>query len=179
MERLKSALGAAGRINLMPARKPSTPPPHARPQSDDTGVLGENLVARWLEQQGWVIVARRWHCRWGELDLVVGQSRPNSGQLSAIAFVEVKTRRAQNWDADGKLAITPQKQAKLWKAAQLFLLAHPDFADLPCGFDVALVQCEKLMGAIDVSSVDGATVALAQGYRLTLTEYIRDAFTQD
>jgi putative endonuclease len=163
----------------MPARKPSTPNPNSRPQNDDTGALGENLVARWLEQQGWVIVHRRWHCRWGELDLVVGQPRPDSEQLSAIAFVEVKTRSAQNWDADGKLAITPQKQAKLWKAAQLFLLASPHFVDLPCRFDVALVKCEKLTGAVDLSDVDGATVAIVQGHRLTLTEYIRAAFTQD
>ncbi len=145
----------------------------------DVGQLGETLVSRWLTQHGWQIVAQRWHCRWGELDLVVGQPGGTIAPFRAIAFVEVKTRRDRNWDEAGKLAITPQKQAKLWKAAQLFLLEHPEFADLPCGFDVALVHCEKLSGTVDVSSVDGFSVAIAQGYRLTLTEYIRDAFTQE
>lgn len=136
-------------------------------------------MAKWLKQQGWTILAQRWHCRWGELDLVAGHLQAQATQFTAIAFVEVKTRRHANWDEDGKLAITPQKQAKLWKAAQLFLLQHPHLAELPCRFDVALVNCEKLSGSVDLCNVDGATVAIAKGYRLSLSEYIQDAFIAD
>lgn len=145
----------------------------------DAGVLGEEFVAKCLKQQGWVILERRWHCRWGELDLVVGQPQRSGERLGLIAFVEVKTRGDRNWDENGKLAITSQKQRKLWKTAQLFLLAHPDLADLPCRFDVALVTCEKLAGSVDLSNVDGVTRMILRGHRLTLLEYLGGAFTGD
>jgi putative endonuclease len=166
----------------MPNRSQSQPS-NSR-QKPNTGALGEALVARWLQQRGWTILGQRWHCRWGELDLIIGQAlteHPQAAptQFRAIAFVEVKTRRDRNWDEDGKLAITPQKQAKLWKTAQLFLLAHPHLADLPCRFDAALVTCEPLVGTIDLTQIDGDTVTIASGYRLTLTEYVTNAFTQD
>jgi len=144
----------------------------------DIGSLGEALVARWLQRQGWTLLRQRWHSRWGELDLVVGQSDAQSDNLTAIAFVEVKTRSGNNWDEDGKLAITAQKQTKLWKTAQLFLMEHPTWEQLPCRFDVALVTCEKLLGAVNLAEVDGEITAIAAGYRLTLSEYIIDAFTQ-
>lgn len=192
----------------------------------DIGVLGEDIVTQWLQSKGWIILHRRWRCRWGELDLVakldsqqksqvtshklevridnpsfVSQSKnissgswlltPDSSPL--IAFVEVKTRSKGSWDAGGLLAITPQKQAKLWQAAQCFLTTYPDFADYSCRFDVALVSCQKLLNrqqsqspktaltkaeATDLSSLSiqlGQAIKFA-GCQLVLQEYFPSAF---
>lgn len=136
------------------------------------------MVTRWLSKQGWIILHQRWRCRWGELDIVAGLQAEDKSEWTTLAFVEVKTRSRGNWDADGTLAITAQKQAKLWKTAEMFLMTYPTLATTACRFDVALVQCERLSGAVDVSGVDGKTVAIAAGYRLTLLDYIPSAFTQ-
>ncbi|PZV17104.1 MAG: YraN family protein [Leptolyngbya sp.] len=145
------------------------------------GSLGENFVARWAEAEGWVILERQWHCRWGELDLVMGQRSPTPSpsvtEWELIVFVEIKTRSSGNWDENGALAITSQKQAKLWRTAELFLSAHPTWAEVPCRFDVALVLSQRLRGEIDLSQINGKTVAIASGYRLTLQEYIPAAFS--
>jgi putative endonuclease len=109
-------------------RKPSPTP--------NTGHLGEDWVAEWLTQQGWQMIARRWRCPWGELDLVMQTA-------NTLVFVEVKTRRQGNWDGDGAQAITPQKQERLRQAAALFLSHHPQWQTAPCRFDVALVRCES------------------------------------
>ncbi|MGD1859421.1 MAG: YraN family protein [Leptolyngbyaceae cyanobacterium] len=128
------------------------------------GDRGEALVAEWLQRQGWMIVAQQWHCRWGELDLVARYPNATLG----IAFVEVKTRRRAGIDQGGKLAITPQKQQKLWRSAQQFLVKQPHYSDLPCRFDVALVlQGDRPNGLLKTRH--GQPI-------LTLTEYIENAF---
>jgi len=106
--------------------------------SAQLGQLAENLVANWLQQQNWQILARRWHCRRGELDLVARHSE------SGLAFVEVKARSRGSWDAEGLLAVTPAKQSKIRMTAQLFLAAYPHLAQLPCRFDVALVRSQPI-----------------------------------
>lgn len=109
------------------------------------GVLGEAIAAQWVQAQGWHLLHHRWHCRWGELDWVACERSPSSSSPSSppsqqLVFIEVKTRSARNWDENGALAITPQKQQKLWQTAELFLSSFPEWSTLPCRFDLILVQ---------------------------------------
>lgn len=97
------------------------------------GDRGEILVAQLLQSNGWEILETQWRCRWGELDLI-------ARDCQWLLFIEVKTRSNRNWDDDGSLAITPKKQAKLIRAASIFLGEHPQLATLSCRFDVALVR---------------------------------------
>ncbi|NEQ52509.1 MAG: YraN family protein [Leptolyngbya sp. SIO3F4] len=114
--------------------------------NQDLGIYGEQLVETWLTSQSWTVLYRRWHCRWGELDLVAQGYNAQAGNLSSemLAFIEVKTRSQGNWDLDGLLSITPTKQRKLWTTARLFLTRHPHLAQLPCRMDIALVNCHTV-----------------------------------
>jgi putative endonuclease len=169
------------------------------PNTRDIGTLGENLVAEWLQQQGWEILHRQWHCRWGEIDIIaLGQDTENEiqggkknfpenspllisrTQLPTLAFVEVKTRSRGNWDAGGMLAVSATKQTKLWQTAEIFLSHRPDLANHPCRFDVALVSREPLRSKTQLkmpSTAVNSQPALAVSYCLALQEYIRSAFT--
>lgn len=174
-------------------------PAHRSPRRTDrkrsnstTGLLAEELVAQWLMQQHGEILQRRWHCRWGELDLVAqlptSVDRPFA--QTTIAFVEVKARRENNWDLDGILSITAQKQQKLIKTAELFLADYPHLANLPCRFDVALVHIHahnrkaavadnqnSLLDELNVPEpIDLGKSVTFGGHNLSLQHYIPAAF---
>ena len=154
---------------------PSSPTP-------EIGALGENLTATWLTQTGWRILQRRWRCRWGELDLIAFRQILPANQVAddvSLIFVEVKTRSRGNWDADGLLSVTAQKQAKLWQAARLFLAKHPELADLPCRFDIALVRRQRVQGknGDHQQSLDSPICPIpGTPHQLILQDYIASAF---
>jgi putative endonuclease len=182
---------------------PASPPWLSIPenQRSNPGWLGEALVAQWLLETGWEIWERRWRTRWGEIDLIAWQSPYTTqseifvkggdspdfskSEEGLLAFVEVKTRSPGSWDAGGLLAISPKKQAKLIQTAQLFLAAHPEVADFPCRFDVALVhyqrpgrspQSEKEHPARPRKAISIGQPQLLGDYRFTLHHYLCGAF---
>ncbi len=142
------------------------------------GTLGEDLVAQWLQSNCWIVLHRRFSCRWGEID-IIAQFEDRKPDHLMLAFIEVKTRSSGNWDAGGRSAITPQKQAKLWRTAQMFLSEYPDKADYPCRFDVAIVQCQRISKKLRDSVIPSQKVlAITENrvHQLTLQEYIPAAF---
>jgi uncharacterized protein (TIGR00252 family) len=89
------------------------------PATDELGKWGEELIAQWIPTKGGKVLAQRWHCVLGEIDVIALNAQ---GEL---IFIEVKTRSPRNIDQDGVLSVTRSKQIKLWKTAQMFLLKHP------------------------------------------------------
>ena len=70
------------------------------------GRWGEDLAVEHLEDQGWTVVARRWRCARGELDVVAVD--PDG----ALVAVEVKARRSVR--AGGPLdAVDARRQRRL------------------------------------------------------------------
>ena len=141
----------------------------------EIGQLGEELVGKWLQTQNYLILHRRWRCRWGEIDLIVQEK-----DSLILAFVEVKTRNPRNWDNDGILAITSQKQGKLWQTAAAFLGKHPHLAELPCRFDVALVSYQiynqKEDNTNSILNIKLDQPIFWRGYKFTLKNYFESAF---
>jgi putative endonuclease len=73
------------------------------------GERAEGAAAAWLENRGWTILARRWRCPEGELDLV---AHDPDGVLVAI---EVKVRRTSR-AGDPLESIDRQRLRRLRKA---------------------------------------------------------------
>ncbi|MHC5768473.1 MAG: YraN family protein [Nostoc sp.] len=159
----------------------------------DIGSLGEDLVAQWLQSTGWIILHRRFSSRWGEIDIIAEYDRKaeEAGeqgsrgaveklrtQHSLLAFVEVKTRSSGSWDAGGRSAITPQKQAKIWRTAEIFLAQYPEKADYSCRFDVAIVYCQRMSKNLTgvIANQEALATSSVDGYKFKLQEYILAAF---
>lgn len=142
---------------------------HTSSHYPDIGALGEDLVTKWLQSNDWKILHRRWHCRWGEIDIIA--EKEDDSHTAILAFVEVKTRSPGNWDAGGRMAIAPPKQAKLCRTATMFLAKCPQKADYYCRFDVAIVCCQR-----KITLTNSIASLSTSGLYLTLQEYIPAAF---
>ncbi|HEY0198847.1 MAG TPA: YraN family protein [Rhodanobacter sp.] len=93
-----------------------------------TGDIFELRACTELERAGLKLLARNYHTRYGELDLVMLDR-------NVVVFVEVRYRKNSS-HGDAAASITPSKQAKLIKAAELWLSAHTKWANSDCRFDV-------------------------------------------
>jgi putative endonuclease len=85
--------------------------PQTRAQA--LGALGERIAERWLVQDGWRVVDRRWKSGRRDLDLVVMRE-------NVVAFVEVKTRRS-TWSGEPVEAVNWRKQRELTRSAQAWI----------------------------------------------------------
>ena len=83
----------------------------------------EHLAARGLD-----VVERNFHCRHGEIDLIMRHR-------DCLVFVEVRYRRASSF-ASAAGSVDRAKQRKLSRTAGAFLARHRRFGDCDVRFDV-------------------------------------------
>lgn len=81
--------------------------------NNKSGPFGEQCAAEYLERKGFRILARNYHSRFGEIDIIAENSR-------YIIFAEVKTREKFAMVAPEE-AVTPAKQTKIAKTALMYL----------------------------------------------------------
>ena len=99
----------------------------------------EDLAARFYERSGYEIVARNWHCREGELDIV---ATIRSDTSLIIVVIEVKARATNNFGSPLE-AVTLAKQKKLRIATKKFLQSRPEISG-EARFDIAAVLGTKI-----------------------------------
>lgn len=101
----------------------------------DLGKYGENLACRYLQGQGYTILARNFRChRFGEIDIIAYKQ-------SVYSFIEVKTRVSTRFGRPAE-AVTLAKQRKIYRCAEYYL------------------QCAGLMSCIPVLSFDVVEIIL-------------------
>ena len=102
----------------------------SRARAEARGRRAEQFAALYLMLKGYAIVARRFKCASGEIDLVARRGR-------ALAFIEVKYRADI---AQAALAVTPAGQRRAAAAARIWLANNPWAATLNPRFDAILLS---------------------------------------
>ena|SRR5438445_408758 len=97
------------------------------------GELWESAALTHLGKAGLEPVTRNFHCRYGEIDLVMLDRSGRDGDV--LVFVEVRYRDDAT-RGGGTASVGASKQRKLVQTAQMFLQAQARFAHFPCRFDV-------------------------------------------
>jgi putative endonuclease len=96
------------------------------------GVLAEERAVQHLLQHSFVILARNFRCRGGELDIVARRA-------GLLVIAEVRMRSNSAYGGAGA-SITRAKQARIRRATRYLLLCRPALATLTTRFDALLVD---------------------------------------
>ena len=99
-------------------------------QSHQTGQLAEWICMGRLWLTGWQILATRWRCPSGEIDLIASR-----GKL--VTFIEVKARKTHQ---EAIASISATQQQRITNAASLWMAKNPQYAGHDLRFDVMSVS---------------------------------------
>ena len=102
------------------------------------GKRAEKLARTYLRQQGLRLIQANYPSRWGEIDLIMQEQ---SQQSNHMVFIEVRYRR-QNQYGQAVYSITPSKQHRIKKTAQIYQQNNPLTLGQTCRFDVVLLSGE-------------------------------------
>lgn len=100
----------------------NSPDPHL------IGKRAEQQALQLLTGHGLQLVARNWHSRFGEIDLIMQEH-------ATLVFVEVRYRSHSGY-AGPIESVTKVKQQKIITTASLFLQQHPGWQQHDCRFDI-------------------------------------------
>jgi len=92
------------------------------------GKAQELQAARHLQSQGLQLVSRNYRSRFGEIDLIMTDSK-------TLVFVEVRYRRNNSY-GDAIDSVTTSKQKRIRLTAAYYLQSHPRLQHSRCRFDV-------------------------------------------
>ena len=100
------------------------------------GQYGEDLACKYLQAQGYQILARGFRFRrYGEIDIVANKD-------GVLSFIEVKTRSSQRYGKPAE-SVTLAKQRKIYRVAQYYLQCAGLLSRIPMlSFDVVEVIIE-------------------------------------
>jgi len=92
-----------------------------------SGKVGENVAAHFLKKNGFNLLKRNFHSRYGEIDMIAAKDE-------LVVFVEVKYRK-NNAFGPPCVAVNFKKQNKLKKAA-LHFIGENDIVNKDFRFDI-------------------------------------------
>lgn len=103
---------------------------NTRQAAERRGRMAETLALWFLRLKGYRLLARRFKCGAGEVDLVMRKG-------TTTAFIEVKARGTQD---DAVLAVTPRQAKRISAAAATWMARDPVAAASHCRFDIVAIS---------------------------------------
>jgi putative endonuclease len=82
----------------------------------EIGKQGEDIAVRYLEERGYIVMARNYRCAPGEIDIIARKGM-------CVHFIEVKTRNGSYYGYPSE-SVGKAKQEKIRRAAQEYLISR-------------------------------------------------------
>ena len=117
------------------------------PKPKSTGAIGEDVAFEYLQTKGYSLITRNFRCRYGEIDLIVSDTR-------FIVFVELKLRDNASF-AQATEFVSSHKQKKLHQTAEMWLQENPTL--LQPRFDVIGIYIpQSSKSKIEIDHIENA-----------------------
>lgn len=100
--------------------------------SVEKGRHAEDLALKYLLRQGLTLIERNFHCRTGEIDLVMAAA-------DLLVIAEVRYRTPSRFGS-GLESVDQHKKKRLIRAAATFLARNPRYANHCMRFDVIAID---------------------------------------
>ena len=104
--------------------------PDRRTEKRKIGDEGEDAAVRFLEKNGYMITARNFSCRLGEIDVIAVMP-----EKKHISFIEVKTRKNTDFGLPCEF-VSRDKQRRLKRTAEVFLFKNPNYRSFEQSMDI-------------------------------------------
>ncbi|WJW74831.1 YraN family protein [Thiohalobacter sp. IOR34] len=95
------------------------------------GRYAEDRALHYLQRHGLRLLARNFHCRGGEIDLIMQQG-------DSLIFVEVRYRSRSDYGS-GLESVDRRKRERIRHCALHYLQRHPRLQERPMRFDVVAI----------------------------------------
>lgn len=112
----------------------------------EIGQQAEKQACVFLEEKGLKLLARNYHCVFGEIDLIMRDQ-------DDVVFVEVRKRTNTDY-GDAIESITLIKQRKLIKTATHYLQKLQWLDKVPCRFDIIGISLNQIEWIKDAFTAD-------------------------
>lgn len=116
--------------------------PNQKKELKALGNLAEDFAVKLLLKNGYKVLDRNFHSRFGEIDIVAEDS-------GTLVFVEVKARWGLHFGAPEE-SVTPWKLAKIRKTGEYYSLLH---RGLPKKLRIDVVALEMAGNTIESSKI--------------------------
>ncbi len=101
----------------------------------NVGTAAEDMALKYLEKNGLTLLTRNYHCRQGEIDLIMQEG-------NFLVFIEVRYRKNNHFGSAAE-SVTRHKQLRVLTTAEYYLQNEKQNADNACRFDVITVSGEQ------------------------------------
>ncbi len=105
------------------------------------GARGEDAAAAYLRREGYTVLARNYKTKVGEIDIIA--TRKNT-----VYFFEVKSRGAGSL-IDPMEAVSPRQMKRIRRAAEWYLVRHPQYGRRAASFGVIGIHHDKVPAQIE------------------------------
>lgn len=111
-----------------------------------TGKMAEEIATVFLQEKGFKILEKNFHCHFGEIDLIIERD-------NYIIFVEVKARSSKSFGL-AQEAVTIKKQKKILNVAMWYLMKN-NAVEKFFRFDVIAMH-QQANGQYDIQHIENA-----------------------